>query len=257
MKITLLGTGTSQGVPVLGCDCEVCKSTDSHDKRLRTSALVETESTRILIDCGPDFREQMLKQPFRKIDGVLITHIHYDHVAGLDDLRPYCRFGDIVIYSEKDVAKGLRHNMPYCFPDENQEELYPGVPKLSINNIRVHQAFKIGDIDIMPIRIMHDTMPILGFRIGDFAYITDMKSIDDSELEYLKGIDLLVVNALRWEKPHHSHQLVADAIAFSQKIGAKRTYLTHLTHSIGLDKDANKRLPNGVKFGYDGEVLTV
>ena len=235
MKVTLLGTGTSQGVPVLGCTCEVCKSTDSHDKRLRTSALVETESTRILIDCGPDFREQMLKQPFRKIDGVLITHIHYDHVAGLDDLRPYCRFGDIVIYSEENVAKGLHHNMPYCFPDDNQKGLYPGVPKLNLNSIRVHETF----------------------RIGKFAYITDMKSIDDDELEYLKGVDLLVVNALRWEKPHHSHQLVADAVAFSEKIGAKRTYLTHLTHLIGLDKVANNRLPEGVSLGFDGEILTI
>ena len=252
MKVTLLGTGTSQGVPVLGCTCEVCKSTDSHDKRLRTSALVETESTRILIDCGPDFREQMLKQPFRKIDGVLITHIHYDHVAGLDDLRPYCRFGDIVIYSEENVAKGLHHNMPYCFPDDNQKGLYPGVPKLNLNSIRVHETFRIGDLDIM-----HDTMPILGFRIGKFAYITDMKSIDDDELEYLKGVDLLVVNALRWEKPHHSHQLVADAVAFSEKIGAKSTYLTHLTHLIGLDKVANNRLPEGVSFGFDGEILTI
>ena len=178
-------------------------------------------------------------------------------MAGLDDLRPYCRFGDIVVYSEKNVAKGLRHNMPYCFPDDNQKGLYPGVPKLNLNSIRVHETFRIGDLDIMPIRIMHDTMPILGFRIGKFAYITDMKSIDDDELEYLKGVDLLVVNALRWEKPHHSHQLVADAVAFSEKIGAKRTYLTHLTHLIGLDKVANNRLPVGVSLGFDGEILTI
>jgi len=257
MKITLLGTGTSQGVPVLGCSCEVCKSNDSHDKRLRTSALVETESTRVLIDCGPDFREQMLKQPFRKIDGVLITHIHYDHVAGLDDLRPYCQFGDIQIYCEEDVAKGLQNNMPYCFPDDNENKLYPGVPKLNLNTIHVHSTFRIGDLDIMPIRIKHDTMSILGFRIGKLVYITDMKSIDDDELEYLKGIEILVVNALRWDKPHHSHQLVGDAIAFSKKIGAKKTYLTHLTHSIGLDKVANKRLPEGVKFGFDGEIIII
>jgi phosphoribosyl 1,2-cyclic phosphate phosphodiesterase len=257
MKITLLGTGTSQGVPVLGCSCEVCKSDDSHDKRFRTSALVETESTRLLIDCGPDFREQMLQQPFRKIDGVLITHIHYDHVSGLDDLRPYCKFGDIDIYCEKNVAKGLRHNLPYCFPDDKQMELYPGVPKLNLKNIDVHEMLRIGDLHVMPIRIMHDTMPILGFRIGKLAYITDMKSIDDSELEYLNGVEVLVVNALRWDKPHHSHQLVADAINFSEKIGAKKTFLTHLTHSIGLDKEANNRLPKGVQLGFDGEIITI
>jgi phosphoribosyl 1,2-cyclic phosphate phosphodiesterase len=136
-------------------------------------------------------------------------------------------------------------------------ELYPGVPKLNLRNIDVHEMFSIGDLDIMPIRIMHDTMPILGFRIGKLAYITDMKSIDDSELEYLNGVEVLVVNALRWDKPHHSHQLVADAIAFSERIGAEKTYLTHLTHSIGLDKEANRRLPKGVQLGFDGEIIII
>lgn len=246
--LTFLGTGTSQGVPVIGCDCEVCTSKDPKDNRLRTSALLETKDTRILIDCGPDFRQQILKQPFRKIDGVLLTHIHYDHVGGIDDLRPFCRLGDVDIYANKDTVDGLHQTMPYCFA----EHLYPGVPKLRLHVIEKHIPFKIGDIEILPIEVMHDKLPILGYRFGNMAYITDMKTIHDDELPYLQGIDTLVENALRWEKEHHSHQLVKDAIAFSRKLGVKRTFLTHLTHKIGLHVVADKRLPEGFHFAYDG-----
>ena len=255
MKVVLLGTGTSQGVPVLGCDCEVCKSSDLHDQRLRSSALIETASTRVLIDCGPDFRTQMLKQPFRKIDAVLLTHIHYDHVGGIDDLRPYCKFGDINLYADTSVVQGLRHNMPYCFPTEGA--LYPGVPRLNLHEIEAHKPIYIGDMDIIPVRVMHGQLPTLGFRIGKLAYITDMKYMEETEYPYLNGIEVLVVNALRWKREHHSHQLIGDAIAFSQKIGAKRTYLIHMTHEIGLHTDANRLLPEGIKFGYDGEIITV
>jgi len=255
MKVVLLGTGTSQGVPVLGCDCEVCKSSDLHDQRLRSSALIETASTRVLIDCGPDFRTQMLKQPFRKIDAVLLTHIHYDHVGGIDDLRPYCKFGDINLYADTSVVQGLRHNMPYCFPTEGA--LYPGVPRLNLHEIEAHKPIYIGDMDIIPVRVMHGQLPILGFRIGKLAYITDMKYMEETEYPYLNGVEVLVVNALRWKREHHSHQLISDAIAFSKKIGAKRTYLIHMTHEIGLHTDANRLLPKGVKFGYDGEIITV
>lgn len=248
-----LGTGTSSGVPVIGCDCEVCRSSDPHDKRLRTSLLLETSDTRILIDCGPDFRQQILPLPFKKIDAILLTHIHYDHVGGIDDVRPYCKLGDIDVFSNEHTCRGLRHNFPYCFTDE----LYPGVPKLNLHTVTPHHPFRVGSVDVLPIEVMHDTLPILGFRFGRFAYITDMKTIADSELPYLKGVETLVVNALRWEKPHHSHQLIQDAIDFSRCIGAKQTYLTHLTHYIGLHDEAEARLPEGFHFAYDGLRISV
>ncbi len=253
MKLRFLGTGTSNGVPVIGCRCNVCLSNDLRDKRLRTSALLETEHTRILIDCGPDFRQQILPLPFRRIDGVLITHIHYDHVGGIDDLRPYSKLSDIDVFANKTTCNGLRHTLPYCFTDK----LYPGVPKLILHRIDAHRSFTIGDVEVMPVEVMHGNLPILGFKIGKMAYITDMKTINPEELAYLEGVETLVVNALRWEKEHHSHQLVGDAVEFSRQIGAKSTYLTHLTHEIGLHGETQKRLPKNVHLAYDGLVLDV
>lgn len=253
MKFTFLGTGTSSGVPVLGCDCEVCHSNDPHDKRFRCAALLETETTRILIDCGPDIRQQLMPLPFKKIDAVLLTHIHYDHVGGIDDLRAFCKFGDINIYADDRTVRGLKKIMPYCFT----EKLYPGVPLLMLHSIAPHQRMKIGDVDILPVQVKHDWLPILGFRFGKFAYITDMKIIDASEIKYLKGVDTLVVNALRFDKEHHSHQLVRDAIRFAERIGASHTYFIHVTHQIGLHDEANKRLPDGFEFAYDGLVLNL
>ena len=246
--LTFLGTGTSNGVPVLGCNCEVCRSADPRDKRLRTSALLETENTRIIIDSGPDFRQQMLPQPFRKIDGLLITHIHYDHVGGIDDVRPYCQLGDIDVYANADTCSGLRHNFPYCFA----EHLYPGVPKLELHAIQPHSHFRIGDFDVVPINVMHGKLPIFAYRIGKLAYITDMKTIDEAEFPYLEGVETLIVNGLRWTREHHSHQLIPEAIEFSKRICAKQTYLTHLTHQIGLHEEAQHYLPNGFFFAYDG-----
>lgn len=253
MRLTLLGTGTSGGVPSLGCHCEVCHSTNPRDKRMRSVALLETGRARILIDCGPDIRNQLMPLPFKPFDAVLLTHIHYDHVAGIDDLRPLCVFGDINIYADGNTVKGLHTTMPYCFT----QTLYPGVPKLNLHTVRPHEPLRIGDVEVMPIVVMHDKLPILGYRFGRLAYITDMKTIDEGELAYLDGVDTLVVNALRWEKEHHSHQLVADAIAFARRIGAKRTFFTHLTHNIGLHDEAEKRLPEGFHFGYDGLVIDV
>lgn len=253
MRLTLLGTGTSGGVPSLGCHCEVCRSTNPRDKRMRSVALLETGRARILIDCGPDIRNQLMPLPFKPFDAVLLTHIHYDHVAGIDDLRPLCVFGDINIYADGNTVKGLHTTMPYCFT----QTLYPGVPKLNLHTVRPHEPLRIGDVEVMPIVVMHDKLPILGYRFGRLAYITDMKTIDEGELAYLDGVDTLVVNALRWEKEHHSHQLVADAIAFARRIGAKRTFFTHLTHNIGLHDEAEKRLPEGFHFGYDGLVIDV
>lgn len=251
MRLTFLGTGTSAGVPVMGCPCEVCHSSDPKDKRYRTAALLEVGNTRLLIDCGPDIRMQMMPLPFLPLDGVLLTHIHYDHVGGMDDLRGFCVFGDINVYADEPTANALHTTMPYCFT----KTLYPGVPRLCLHTIRPHQPLTIRDAEIMPIQVMHGKLPILGYRIGSLAYITDMKTIDDAELPYLEGVETLVVNALRWDKDHHSHQLIDDAIAFSRRIGAKRTYLIHLTHDIGLHKEASKKLPAGFEFAYDGLVI--
>lgn len=253
IKVTILGTGTSGGVPSLGCDCEVCRSTDPHDKRLRCAALIETSTTRVLIDCGPDIRQQLIPLPFAPINGVLLTHIHYDHVGGIDDLRPFAKFGNINIYADEKTERHIHNIMPYCFG----KHLYPGVPPLVLHRLTKHKPVRIGDLEIIPIEVMHGKMPILGFRIGHFAYITDMKTIAPEELEYLKGVRVLVVNALRFEKEHHSHQLVSEAINFSKNINAEKTYLTHVTHQIGLHTETSHRLPNNVFLAYDGMSFTV
>lgn len=251
MKLTFLGTGTSCGVPVIGCQCKVCQSADPKDKRTRCSALVETETTRILIDCGPDFRQQILPQPFRRIDGILITHSHYDHMGGMDDIRPYCQFGAINVYADTLAKKSMLQMLPYCFA----ENRYPGVPAIGLHEIFPHQPLHIGDLEIIPIQVMHGKLPILGYRIGKLAYITDMKTIDDSELKYIEGTELLVVNALRFDKPHHAHQLMDDAIAFARKVGAKHTLIIHVCHDVGLHQEVNKRLPEGIELAYDGQEI--
>ena len=293
MKLTFLGTGTSIGVPAIGCNCEVCLSQDPKDKRLRSSAMLETDGgLRVLIDCGPDFRQQIMrynrqgKTPFfDKIDAVLFTHIHYDHVGGTDDLRPFAWFGDVDIYAQKDVIDGLHQTMPYCF----KEQLYPGVPHLKLHQISAGRPFTVrrpyestvevyeggatlqgvmrdkreqriippalDELEILPIRVMHGNLPILGFRIGKLAYITDMKYMEDEDAQMLQGIETLVINALRFKKEHHSHQLVNDAIEFAHKVGARKTYFIHLTHDIGTHDWANSQLPDGFEFAFDGQVI--
>ena len=253
MTITILGTGTSCGVPVVGCQCDVCQSTHPKDKRLRCSILVETEQTRLLIDAGPDFRQQMLTQPFRRIDGILVTHSHYDHVGGMDDIRPYCQFGKMEVYADAIARQGMLEMLPYCFA----ENRYPGVPQIGLNEIRAGEAFTIGDIEVLPVQVMHGKLPILSYRFGTFAYITDMKSIDPEQVKQLRGVETLMVNALRFDRPHHSHQLVDDAIAFARQVGARRTLLTHMCHDIGLHDEVNRRLPSGFELAFDGQVLEI
>lgn len=250
MKLTFLGTGTSIGVPEMLCTCPTCLSTDSRDKRFRASALIQTESTNVLIDCGPDFREQMLRCGLRRIDGVLVTHEHYDHVGGLDDLRPFCASRDVPVYAEKLVIQHLMERIPYCFGDRK----YPGTPSIVLNGIEPDVPFDVGDMEIVPIRVMHGRLPIVGFRIGELAYITDMKSIPEEEMHLLEGLKVLVVNALH-TKEHPTHQNVRQAVLFAEKVGAAETWFIHMSHRVGVHSIVDAKLPAGMHFAYDG--LTV
>lgn len=252
MNVTFLGTGTSTGVPQVGCRCEVCTSPDPRDKRLRTSLLLEQDGYRLLLDCGPDFRQQMLRVPFGKIDGVLVSHEHYDHVGGIDDLRPFCALGSIPLYMEDYVAERIRTRMPYCF----LEHKYPGVPNIELHPVRLHETFRVGTFEITPLRVMHASLPIFGYRVGRMAYITDMKTIPDSELSYLQDLDLLVVNGLRY-KEHISHQTIDDACAFAAKVKARSTYLIHMSHQAGLHAMVDSRLPETIHLAYDELSLTI
>lgn len=247
MKLKFLGTGTSTGVPQIRCDCEVCKSEDSHDKRLRASVLVEVNNVNLLIDCGPDFREQMLSAGGPKLEALLITHSHYDHVGGIDDLRPYCSIGDgFPIYCKNDVAQDLYNRVPYCFA----EHPYPGVPTLNITEIDT-KPFKVGNIVVKPLPIMHYKLPILGYKIGNMAYITDAKTISDCTIEMIKGIDTLVINALR-QKEHISHMSLQQSLDVINQVQPRIAYLTHLSHDMGRHADVSKVLPENVKIAYDG-----
>ncbi len=247
MTVTILGSGTSTGVPEIGCTCRVCTSSDPHDRRLRASSIIETDDARILIDCGPDFREQMLQLPFGKIDGVLITHEHYDHVGGLDDLRPFCRFGEVPIYAEHWVAEKLRSRMPYCFVDHS----YPGVPTIPLREITPGIPFYINQTEIIPIRVMHGKLPIVGYRIGRVGYITDMLSMPEESYEQLTGLDVLLMNALRMA-PHPTHQTLEQALEAASRLGAKETYFIHASHHIGLHAEVEQMLPPHIHLAYDG-----
>lgn len=256
MHITVLGSGTSIGVPYLNCPCEVCTSTNPKDKRLRASIRIDIDGNCFIIDCGPDFRQQMMQHPTPKIDAVLLTHEHYDHVSGLDDLRP---FGNVNIFAEKNVIKAIKRGMPYCFPKKSllpwRKKLYPGVPLLSVFRIST-KPFEINGIQIQPIRCYHHKLPILGFRIQNFAYLTDISSIDDSEVEKIMDVDVLIVDALRITY-HFSHFTLQQAQEFAARVRAKRVYFTHLSHQIGLHDAVQDSLPAGQFLCYDGMEIKV
>lgn len=242
MKLIFLGTGTSTGIPQIGCKCEVCSSTDERDKRLRASVMIQNGDQNILIDCGPDFRQQMLSHNFDTLSAVLITHEHYDHLGGLDDVRP---FGSITVYAEERVNRHIMDAMPYCF----REKLYPGVPLIKLVNI-TEEAFVINDLTIQPIRVMHAKLPILGFRIGTMAYLTDVKSIADETLEQLRNLDVLILTALRLQ-PHIAHLTLGEAVELARKIGAKRTFFTHFSHDLGLHGEVEDQLPENLYLSFD------
>lgn len=249
MKIKFLGTGTSTGIPEIACHCEVCSSTDPKDRRLRTSALFSVNNRNILIDCGPDFRQQMLNSRTEKIDAVLLTHVHYDHTSGLDELRVFCKNRSVDVFLESRVAEAIRARIPYCFV----EHPYPGVANLNLHEIGMAQ-FNIQDIPVMPIRVMHYKLPILGYRIENVAYITDMLFMPEEEIRKLNGIDILIVNALRHTE-HISHQTLEKALDLVKLVNPKKTYFIHMSHHMGLHEIESKKLPENVFFAYDGLII--
>lgn len=249
MKITFLGTGTSQGVPVIACDCEVCTSPDTQNTRLRTSVMITINGKNIVIDVGPDFRQQMLQNKIVDIHSVLITHEHNDHVVGLDDLRPFnFRYQkDIPIFCTNQVMNSLKQRFSYAFA----ENPYPGAPRFELVEIFADEDFEVAGHSVIPIEVLHGRMSVLGFRFDELTYITDAKTIDEVAIQKIKGTKILIINALRLEK-HHSHLSLEEALAFISIIQPKQAYLVHISHKMGLAANINKRLPENVALAYDG-----
>lgn len=253
MRVTLLGTGTSQGVPVIACKCDVCRSGDLKDKRLRSAIMVEEGLTRIVVDVGPDFRQQMLRHEVDNLDAILLTHEHADHIFGLDDIRSFnwLRKSPMDVYCEPRVQKNLRSIFNYVFAVNK----YPGTPQMDLIDLD-NKAFKIGQIPVIPIRVYHYKLPVYGFRFGKFAYLTDFNRIEDEEVDKLYGIDTLVICALR-KATHISHLNLSEALELIHKIAPRKAYLTHMSHEMGKHSDLIKLLPPDVEPGYDGLVLEI
>lgn len=263
MKITFLGTGTSQGIPIIGSDHPVCLSKDPKDKRLRVSVLIEWDDYNYVVDCGPDFRQQMLDTLSRKrtssnepatLHGILFTHEHADHVAGLDDIRPFVfRQGDIPLYAHKRVLENLKQRFDYIF---RKEERYPGAPSVLSQEVVNGQFLQLGNLEVIPVEAYHGTLQVFGYRFDKIAYLTDVKTIAVEELNKLKNLDVLVLNCLR-EEEHFTHLNLEEALVLIEKIKPKKTYLTHISHMLGFHKEVEKKLPENVFLAYDGLCLTV
>ena len=251
MKVTFLGTGTSMGVPEIGCSCGVCRSENPYDNRLRSSVLVEVGGASLLIDAGPDIRQQILNEKVSRIDALLLTHEHYDHIGGIDDLRLFTRQKPLPVFALKRVLNTLRDTIPYVF----SEEKYPGIPNLTLYEVD-DAPFTANGIEVVPIEAHHYKMTVLGFRIGRFAYLTDVKQLPEKELDKLRDLDVLVLNALR-KTPHISHQSLDDALRNIHKIAPREAYLTHFSHELGLHSEVEKELPEHVYLAYDGLTVTL
>ena len=251
MKITFLGTGTSQGIPVIACDCRVCTSADHRDKRLRVSVLLEVDGKVIVIDSGPDFRYQMLRAGVKHLDAIVFTHEHKDHVAGMDDVRAfnYRQQKEIDVYAHPRVQEALKREFSYIFSAIK----YPGVPRINMHTI-TEKPFSVSGVQFIPIEVMHFQLPVFGFRIDDFTYITDAKTISEKEKEKIKGSKILVINALQLDK-HISHLTLTEAIDLAQEIGADQTYFTHMSHRLGKHNEISTQLPPGIFLAYDGLTL--
>jgi phosphoribosyl 1,2-cyclic phosphate phosphodiesterase len=248
MKITFLGTGTSQGVPVIACNCEVCRSLDYRDKRLRVSIHIEVDGKSLVIDAGPDFRQQMLRERIHQLDAVVFTHEHKDHTAGLDDVRAYNFFQrkDMPVYGREQVLEQIKQEFAYAFA----EIRYPGIPQINLNTI-TNKPFEIEGVKLIPIEVLHFKLPVFGYRIGDFTYITDVNHISDEELQKVRGSKVLVLGALRKEK-HLSHFSLSEALEVIAKVAPQKAYITHISHQMGLHSEVEEELPANVRLAYDG-----
>lgn len=251
MKITFLGSGTSVGVPVPRCTCEVCTSSDPRDQRLRSSILIEGEGQTVMIDCGPDFRQQALRVGLQHLDAILLTHLHYDHCGGLDDLRPYAYSADLPVYAEHYVGDILRDKYDYIFVRR-----YPGVARIDLRVATPEVPFQIGGLTVTPLRLMHGRLPIVGYRVGRMAYLTDCTEIDEAAFPLLADIDTLIIDALRF-KPHPTHMNVEQALEVVERLRPRVTYFTHISDGMGLHRVTDAQLPEGVHLAYDGLVLEV